>query len=130
MIYRFTLTYNSVDTEVCEPQGWDSFKSELKRDFKSHGVMFKYTSGTIKLGFADGKDILESAFRLEGFDAQVTLTVDQRADAFQAWEEAFSGIAVMKNRELNDMYFTVDFEGSSFQQKIINRLKTTLRVVL
>jgi hypothetical protein len=90
--------------------------------------MFKYTSGTIKLGFADGKDILESAFRLEGFDAQVTLTVDQRPDAFQAWEEAFSGIAVMKNRELNDMYFTVDFEGSSFQQKIINRLKTTLRV--
>ncbi len=128
MIYRFTLTYNSVDTEVCEPQGWDSFKSELKRDFKSHGVVFKYTSGTLKLGFADGRDILEAAFRLEGFDAQVTLTVDQRADAFQAWEEAFSGIAVMKNRELNDLYFSVDFEGSSFQQKIINRLKTTLRV--
>jgi hypothetical protein len=124
LIYRFTLTYNSVDTEVDQPKGWTDFKSEIKRDFKSHGVVFKYTSGTLKLGFADGRDVLEDAFQLEGFDAQVTLTVDQRADSNKAWEETFTGIAVMKNRDLDDLYFNVDFEGSTFQQKVINRLNT------
>ena len=128
MIYRFILTYNSVDTTVIEPKGWDAFKSELNRDFKSHGVIFKYTSGTLKLGFADGRTLLESAFQLEGFDADVMLTVDQRADEFKTWENTFTGNAVMKNRELSELYFSVDFEGSSFQQKVINRLKTKVKL--
>lgn len=128
MIYRFTLTYNSVDTEVVEPRGWDAFKSEIKRDFKSHGVLFKFTSGTLKLGFADGRDIFEVAFQLEGFDAVVTLLVEQRPDDISAWTETFTGDAVMKNRELTDMFFSVDFEGSSFQQKVVNRLKSKVKL--
>ena len=78
MLFRFKLTYSGADTTVIEPQGWDAFQSELKRDFKSHGVVFKYTSGTLKLGFADGRTLLEDAFRNDGYDAVVTLTVDQR----------------------------------------------------
>jgi hypothetical protein len=128
MTYRFTLTYNSVDTEVEEPNGWDSFKSEIKRDFKSHGVVFKYTSGTLKLGFADGRDVLESAFQLEGFDASVQLAIDQRATEFDSWTNVFTGCAIMKNRELTELYFSVDFESSTFQQQTVNRLKTKLRL--
>lgn len=127
-MFRFTLTYNSVSTEVDEPNGWTEFKSELNRDFKSHGVMFKYTSGTLKLGFADGRDVLEDAFRLEGFDAVVTLTVEERADATQPWTTVYTGTAVMRNRELSVDYFEVDFESSAFQQKIINRLDTKVRL--
>jgi len=128
MLYRFILTYSGADTTVEEPRGWSDFKSEIKRDFKSHGVIFKYTSGTLKLGFADGRDILETAFRNDGFDAVVTLTVDQRAEDTQSWTNAFTGNAVMKNRELTDMYFDVDFESSTFQQKIINRLNIPVDV--
>lgn len=127
-MYRFKLTYNGVETEVCEPKGWDAFKSEIKRDFKSHGVVFQFTSGTIKLGFVDGKSILENAFQLEGYDAAVTFTVDSRPDENTAYTNVFTGTAVMQNRELNENYFEVDFENSTFQQKVINRLKTTLRV--
>lgn len=128
MLYRFKLTYSGEDTTVIEPMGWSEFKSEIKRDFKSHGVIFKYTSGTIKLGFADGRDVLETAFQNDGFDAVVTLTVDQRDADTDDFVNTFTGNAVMKNRELSELYFTVDFESSTFQQKVINRLNTTLRV--
>jgi len=128
MLFRFKLTYNGEDTTVIEPQGWDTFRSELKRDFKSHGVVFKYTSGILKLGFADGRSVLEDAFQAEGFDAQVTFTVDQRATNTDAFVNAFTGIAVMENRELTESYFSVDFEGSTFQQKIINRLDTKVKL--
>ena len=128
MQYRFVLTYNNVDTEVIEPNGWSDFKSEIKRDFKSHGVVFKFTSGSLKLGFADGRSVLENAFQLEGFDAVVTLTVDRRIDEFYSWENIFIGDAIMKNRELDENYFNVDFESSTFQQKVVNRLKSKVRL--
>ena len=127
-MFRFTLTYSGTETTVIEPKGWDTFKSELKRDFKSHGVIFKYTSGTLKLGFADGRDILETAFQNDGFDAVVTLTVDQRNTDLDTWVNVFTGNAVMKNRELTEDYFSVDFESSTFQQKIANRLKTPVNL--
>jgi hypothetical protein len=127
-MYRFYLTYNNVQTEVEEPKGWSDFKSEIKRDFKSHGVIFKYTSGTLKLGFADGRNILEDAFQLEGFDAQVCFTVDRRQTNTDVWVNEFEGNAVMKNRELTDLYFNIDFEVSTFQQKVINRLDTKVKL--
>ncbi len=128
MIFRFKLTYSGADTTVIEPKGWSDFKSEIKRDFKAHGVIFKYTSGTLKLGFADGRSVLETAFRNDGYDAIVTLTVDQRDSVLDAWVNAFTGNAVMKNRELDEDYFNVDFETSTFQQKVINRIDTKVRL--
>ena len=127
-MYRFKLTYSGTDTTIEEPRGWTTFKSELKRDFKSHGVIFNYTSGSLKLEFADGRSILEDAFQLEGFDAVVTLTVDQRSTINSSWANTFVGNAVMKNRELTDSYFAVDFEGDTFKQKIVNRLDTPVRL--
>jgi hypothetical protein len=108
-MYRFYLTYNNVQTEVEEPKGWSDFKSE-------------------KLGFADGRDILEEAFQLEGFDAEVLFTVDRRQTDTDVWINEFEGNTVMKNRELTDLYFNVDFEVSTFQQKVINRLNTKVRL--
>ena len=128
MIYRFTLTYNSVSTEVAEPRDWKDFKSEIKRDFKSHGVLFKYTSEALKLGFADGRDILENAFQLEGFDAVVQLSIDRRPDSFASWTNIFVGNARMESRELTEMFFNCDFESSPFIQKSVNRFKTKVKL--
>ena len=49
--YRFILNYSGDDTTVIEPQGWADFKSEIKRDFNTHGTIYKFTSGALKLGF-------------------------------------------------------------------------------
>ena len=128
MIYRFTLTYNAVDTSVIEPKGWKDFESEIKRDFKSHGVVYEFTSGTLKLGFADGRDVLENAFQTEGNEALVYFLAESKTHEYGTWETEFYGSAVMKNRELNGQYFEVDFEGSSIKQLITNRLKTKVNL--
>ncbi|MFY0654979.1 MAG: hypothetical protein JXQ96_23310 [Cyclobacteriaceae bacterium] len=128
MEYRFTLTYSGTDTEVIEPKGWSEFKSEIKRDFKSHGVLFKFTSGTLKLGFAgEGRTILEMAFQNDGIDAIVSLEVERRDDEFDSYTSIFIGKAIMSNRELDSNYFQVDFEQSTFQQTVINRADTPVK---
>lgn len=129
MLFRFTLTYNAVDTIVPEPKNWKDFKSEIKRDFKSHGVVFNYTSGSLKLGFAGaGRDILESAFRLEGFDAEVTFKAQGRETEYDSYSTLFEGTAVMENRELNQDFFEVDFEVDTFKTKFLNRRKNNIKL--
>lgn len=128
MIYRFSLTYNGTETTVIEPKGWSDFKSELKRDFKSHGVVFKFVSGTLKLGFADGRDILEQAFQDKGVDADVVFMAERANDAFSLYSLIFEGKAVMSSRELDESYFNVSFEDSTFQQKVVNRLNSKVRL--
>jgi hypothetical protein len=128
MQYRFTLTYNGTDTVVTEPKDWKDFKSELKRDFNSHGVMFKFTSGTLKLGFADGRDVLEAAFQEAGYDAEVTFLAERRPDEYSTWVEVFLGEAVMSTRDYSDNYFHVDFDDSSMQKTVKNRMNTKVRL--
>jgi hypothetical protein len=127
--YRFVLTYLGTDTTIVEPKNWDSFESELDRDFKAHGATFKYTSGTLKLGFAgSGRTVFESAFQTDGMDAAVTLTIDSRPDPYTAWTNIFIGDAIMQNREYSQDFFEVDFEESGFKQKLKNRLKTKVKL--
>ena len=127
--YRFVLTYLGTDTTIVEPKNWDSFESELDRDFKAHGASFKYTSGTLKLGFAgSGRTVFESAFQTDGMDAAVTLTIDSRPDPYTAWTNIFIGDAIMQNREYSQDFFEVDFEESGFKQKLKNRLKTKVKL--
>ena len=127
--YRFILTYSGTDTTVDEPKDWVNFESELNRDFNSHGAVFQYTSGTIKLGFVgSGRDLLEAAFQNDGFDAVVTLTVDKRTDQYFAWENIFIGDAIFENREYTQDYFMIDFEDSGFKQKLKNRLNTKVKL--
>jgi hypothetical protein len=129
MLFRFTLTYSGADTVVDEPMGWVDFESEIDRDFKSHGVMFKFTSGSLKLGFSGGgRDVLETAFQNDGFDAVVTLTIDERASADDTWSNLWVGNAVMENRTYDRDFFEVDFEESTFVQKVINRADTKVRL--
>ena len=128
MIYQFTLTYSGTDTLVSEPKGWTDFKSEIRRDFRAHGAIYKY-SGILSLGFVgSGRTVLETAYVNDGFAADVTLTVEQRANQYKTWEVAFVGKAIMSNREYDENFFEVDFEGSTFQQIVKNRLKTKIKL--
>ena len=135
MEYRFFLTYSGTTTQVDEPDGWADFKSEIKRDFQSHGSVYMFTSGSLKLGFdgggdgfGDGRAILEEAFQNYGLDAEVTFTADWKPTESSDWENLFTGDAVMSNREYDLDYFQVDFETSSLKQKINNRLKTKVNI--
>ncbi len=127
MEFRFSLTYNSTETFLDnQPDGWKDFQSEVRRDFNWHGAVYKFTSGTLRLGFpGEGRDILETAFQAEGVDAEVIFKADSRdgINPNGAYTNLFTGRAVMKNREYTNDFFRVDFEDSSFQQKVVNRLR-------
>jgi len=129
MPYRFFLTHDAGQVEVDQPDKFESFESEIDRDFKTHGLIYQFTSGTLLLGFiGDGRDILERAFQIDGLDAIVTLQIDKRDDDADPWVTVFTGNAVMENRVISIDFFEVDFENTTFLQKLTNRFDTKVRL--
>ena len=67
MPFKFYIQDLYDRTEVTEPRGWDGIVSVLERDFDVHGVFFKYTDGSVKLGFScESKTLLEAAYQADG----------------------------------------------------------------
>ena len=126
-MFQFTLTYNGTDTVRDEPRGFNEYESQIERDFKTHGIFYHFTKGTLKLGFKeDARTILLNAYEAEGDDAEVTITVDRRYEDWQTWTTIYTGTAIMSNREVDIDYFNVDFEDSGFIQDIMNNLDVPL----
>lgn len=127
MFFQFILTYDGTDTEVDQPEGFDVLNATVKRDFKSHGLVFQFTSGSLRLGFdGDGRTVLYDAFQADGDDAEVTLTIKRKYENWQAWTTIYTGTAVMENREVTLDFFYVDFENIDFIQKFQNYKETVI----
>jgi len=123
--YRFTLTYNAVDTILTpeeEPKNFSSIQSVIKRDFATHGTFYQFTDGALRLEFpGTGKTVLKDAFDADGVDAVVTLLVERRASEYDSYVSVFEGQANFIDYEINQDYFVIDFEEISLQTKIMAR---------
>lgn len=125
--YRFTLSYNGVDTileDYEQPNNFGSVQSVIKRDFKTHGTFYRFTDGSLKLEFyGQGRTILKTAFTTEGLDAVVTLTVERKKNLETSFTEIYTGQANFANYELRQDSVNVDFEEVSTLTKIMGRSK-------
>ena len=121
-MFRFQLTY--IDTvTVDEPNGFSSLSSVLRRDFDSSGAIFQLTESDLKLEFAgQGRTVFEGARDAEGYDAVVTISIDEREDQFSDWTNIYVGQAIMENLEIDQDYAKVDFEEISLLKRITDRL--------
>ena len=128
MIYRTTLTYNSVDTVLpFEPKGLDSLQSVFKRDFDTFGVFFNFSNqDDLKLEFAGtGRTVLKSARDVYGFDAVVNILIESRPDVNTSYSTEFEGVAVMESLEINELYASVSFEE---QNNILKYIRDSMDV--
>jgi hypothetical protein len=127
MFFQFLLTYDGTTTEVEQPEGFDALNANIKRDFKSHGLVFQFTSGSLKLGFSGtGRTVLYDAFKADGDDAEVTITINRKYENWQPWTLIYTGTAIMENRDIGLDYFQVDFENIDFIQKFQNFKETVI----
>ena len=118
MDYRFILTHSATSVTIIDSpdnnEGVENFgemQSEINRDFRTHGMVYQFTSGDLKLGFyGEGKELLESAFQQDGLNANVTLQISKRPTDLDNWEEIFSGTAVMENRQVDVNFSDRDWE--------------------
>ena len=125
MLYRFSLN----GTEVDEPKDFVSFESELERSFEAHGLIFNYASGSVRLAFfGSGKTILENAWNADGFNASVTLLIESRATPEDSFTTLFTGDALFDSWEYDLDYFSIEFQDSNFQNKLLSRLDTKVRL--
>ena len=136
MEYRFILTHNATSVTIIDSpdnneavENFNDFESEINRDFKTHGMVYQYSSGDLKLGFyGEAKTLLESAFQQDGLNANVSLEISKRNESVDDWVVVFTGTAVMANRSVDVDFFRCDFENTTFQEKIMSRWKTKVKL--
>lgn len=72
---RFRLIVSDTVTFIREPEGWDKFMYDIRRDKNRHGFIYEYTDGELMLKFDSrcGKAIIDAEYELNGADGDVTL---------------------------------------------------------
>lgn len=122
MPFKFYIRDLYDRTEVTEPRGWDGIVSILKRDFSVHGVFFKYTDGSVKLGFScDSKTLLEAAYQADGAEAFYLFEVDEADNALTTFTTIFSGEMDFSKRKFDEDFFEIDVNEINEIDKIKNR---------
>ena len=122
MPFKFYIQDIYDRTEVVEPRGWDGIISVLERDFNVHGAFFKYTDGTVKLGFAcDGKTLLEAAYQADGAEAYYLFEVDEADNDFSAFSTIYSGELDFSTRNFDEDYFNIEVSEITQLDKLKNR---------
>lgn len=67
------------DTEIDEPQGWDSYQSEVTRDETFHGIAFESSVDSLDF-YGTGFDYIEEIKQTQGLKASVNFSVYQNCD--------------------------------------------------
>lgn len=122
MPFKFYIQDLYDRTEVTEPRGWDGIVSVLERDFDVHGVFFKYTDGSVKLGFScESKILLEAAYQADGSEAYYLFEVDESDNALDTFTTIFSGEFDFSTRDFDEDYFNIDVNEINEIDNIKNR---------
>ncbi|MCH7826430.1 MAG: hypothetical protein IIC75_00415 [Bacteroidetes bacterium] len=122
MPFKFYIQDLYDRTEVIEPRGWKGIVSILERDFSVHGVFFKYTDGSVKLGFScDSKTLLEAAYQADGAEAFYLFEVDEADNALTTFTTIFSGEMDFSKRKFDEDFFEIDVNEINEIDKIKNR---------
>ncbi len=122
MPFKFYIEDLYDRTEVVEPRDWKDIISVLKRDFDVHGVFFKYTDGSLKLGFScDGKVLLEAAYQDDGAEAYYKFEVEEAEDEHSAYSVIFSGEMDFSTRKFNEDMFEIEVNEINNLIRLKNR---------
>jgi len=122
VIYTFYIEDLYTRTEIVEPRDWKDLQSVFKRDFKTHGIFFDYTDGTLKLGFScEARDLLEEAYQYDGVDAYYKFEVEEAENEHETPTIIYSSFVDFSTRGLDDEYFNVEVNSSNNELKLKNR---------
>ena len=122
MPFKFYIQDLYDRTEVTEPRGWDGIISVLERDFDVHGVFFKYTDGSVKLGFScESKTLLEAAYQADGSEAYFLFEADEADNDLSTFTTIFSSELDFSTRNFDEDYFDIDVNEINEIDNIKNR---------
>ncbi len=126
--YKFFLTYDSVETEVVEPIGWDSIVFTLRRSDEFSGLEFSF-SDTLQFD-REGGTLIKLAYDTDGIDAAMAIRIET-CDA----QVLYSGVINFSvYKEINACpdtcaeSVTIGIMQSGLTQKFKNRYETPVNL--
>ncbi len=111
-------------TEVEEPEGWDALEQILQRSDLYTGMENKYSENLIFT--EEGADYMIAKFDLYRFDGQIEFKAELYCDAVLSF--TLSGIINMVTYRNEQGRVNINFEDTSFQRKLFNRLTIPVKL--
>ncbi|MFD2592294.1 hypothetical protein ACFSTE_15760 [Aquimarina hainanensis] len=112
---RYILYHDKYGRSVIpEPIGWRTDEKEYSRNLKYSGVIAKFSNNLTFIGTA--KDYLLQIDEMEGIEAKVTLTREERNHQTDFWEESYTGELDMSTIKEKESQVSLKFNSGGLHQ--------------
>lgn len=128
MIWKFTILYNGVETEIDEPEQWDSIDKTIQRDKDTHGIVFNFSTNGLDFS-GDAYWLIKEEYLLNGVDGDVGLRIEWLCNDCDGYQLFYLGkIDFGKYVETCGNYckVSVGLEKSDVEVLITNRMDTAV----
>lgn len=121
---RYILDHESLGEPLIlefAPDGWDDLKYAISRSGSFHGLFRSY-SGPLRF-VKDGKVFIDSIITEYGFEAEISIVIQELNQSTRAWENKVSGILNFdpKVYSKKENHTELNFEDSMIHKKFRNR---------
>lgn len=124
-MYRYFLYHPDLKQPVKlkhEPVGWDSLKKSFKRDRKSHGMFFEYTT---KLKFVkDGKQIVHALAEKYGVKCEIIITIEIKNPKTRKWDHDYTGKLNLMTLNVGRIYAECNIDQTGFTKRFRSGIET------
>lgn len=122
----FYLVINGVDNEIEEPIGWDQVNIKIKRDDRTHGIIYEFSDGEVDLTFdcPAGAELLRAEYDSLGNDALVQLKFGY-IDNNNIFQQQYEGVLNFNSYRLDDVgHVSCSVKNTPFEELLRTRFDT------
>jgi hypothetical protein len=125
---RYILTHEIEGSLTLDyaPDGWDDLKYAISRNGVYHGL-FRTYSGPMRF-VKDGKEFIDGIVTTYGFEAEISIVIQELNQSNRAWETKVSGILNFDPEAYSkkENHTELNFEDSVIHKKFRNRETTEI----
>jgi len=112
---RYTLYNKSQGSLIIEePIGFSSDEKELARHEQYHGIISRFSNSSKFIG--DGKEFIQLVYDIEGINAEIKLTREEKHPQTDIWMLSYSGYLDLSTYEKEDNQIAIKFNSGGIEQ--------------
>lgn len=115
MKWQFTLKHKNNTIKVTEPVDFDSVDFSLKRDLKTHGVVFEFS--TVCAFYKEAKNFILDIFNTENINAEIQIYIAYFDFNQQKFIQFYKGLLGLRDIQYDSTFVKLRIEQDSFLRK-------------
>lgn len=127
MIWKFYLKYDGQIIEIDEPVNFDSVVFSLKRDLKTHGMVFEFS--TTCSFYKEARVFILKALNEQNINAEVKIYITYLDFQTQTYKKFYEGLLGLRDIEITDTFATLRIENDNFLRRFNSKKDLNVAII-